>query len=109
MGKAGLDIINNETEQKNFLGFVFGDDLYFYKDILEGLPLEEQINFIENKPDFVQEDYDRMFSCNSLYSKSAEHGNKILREIKSGIVKTAEFRQILSIKVKKAHFSTLKY
>lgn len=108
MGKDVLQLMDDENEQKKFLGFVFGEDLYFYKDILEGMTIEEQIRFIENEPDFMPKDYDRMYSSNSLYSDSVRRESKISRDIKSDIVKSTEFRTIMRVPIKKADINLVK-
>lgn len=96
-----LKIMNDEKERNKFLRFLFEDDLFLYKDILDELSVEEQLEFIKNEAELMQEYCDGMYSSNALYSKN-------LKYIKDGIEKSKEFREILCVPIRKAHINILK-
>jgi hypothetical protein len=96
-----LKIMNDEKERNKFLRFLFEDDLFLYKDILDELSVEDQLEFIKNETELMQEDCDGMYFSNALYSKN-------LKYIKDGIEKSKEFREILCIPIRKADINILK-
>lgn len=96
-----LKIMNDEKERNKFLRFLFEDDLFLYKDILDELSVEEQIEFIKSEAELIQEDCDGMYSSSDLYSKN-------LKYIKNGIEKSKEFREILCVPIRKANINILK-
>ena len=96
-----LKIMNDEKERNKFLRFLFEDDLFLYKDILDESSVEEQLEFIKNEAELMQEYCDGMYSSNALYSKN-------LKYIKDGIEKSKEFREILCVPIRKAYINILK-
>ena len=96
-----LKIMNDEKERNKFLRFLFEDDLFLYKDILDELSVEEQLEFIKNEAELMQEYCDGMYSSNALYSKN-------LKYIKDGIEKSKEFREILCVPIRKTYINILK-
>lgn len=96
-----LKIMNDEKERNKFLRFLFEDDLFLYKDMLDELSVEEQLEFIKNEVELMQEYCDGMYFSNALYSKN-------LKYIKDGIEKSKEFREILCVPIRKADINILR-